>query len=877
MRMKTFPSLKQLTHSARLLALAAATLMASHSAMALDGTWTNLAGGLWDLTTNWSGGIVADGSGFTANFNTLNITATTTVNLNSPHTIGNLTFADTTTSTAGSWILANNGSSLNVLTLAGSSPTVSVAGLGTGATVTISAEIAGTSGLLKNGAGTLVLSGANTYTGTTAISGGNLILSGSLTTSGLLSLTNAATFTYAPSVSGSHTLGGTSVNFGNATITNITSGNTLNLGAITRNTGGALNISSVVGTTTTSNTVANGILGTWVTTGTGTGLTYANGGSGGAITAYTGTAAATAANVTDTTGAVNYDVAAVGALGGGASFNTLRYTGATGTITGAFSANSLMNVGAGAVTYSGAVTIGADKELIIWENNSGSTTISGVISDSGGGASKLIKAGLGAIASASQNVSSPLAGMLTLSNANSYTGGTWISSGALNITNRFALGTGAVNIASGGQLWLQYNSTTNAFSNDVILNGGAAAIFFRSAGLMSGNITLNADSGIANANAGGNYTGTISGNIDLQSYRLSVSSSGVNNGKIFSGVITGNSSSSVSANGGPTTISGDNGATYAGTTFLVGGNLLIGHANALGIGAISFSPGNNQTVTFSGIGSTARTFANRVFMPVGGNTGNSATYAFGGTGDLTFTDATAIDLSTAIRTFQINNVNTRFDAEFSGTTGGITKTGTGTLILNGANSYVGATTVNAGTLLVNGSLAAGSAVTVGASGTLGGTGGTINGATVVNGSLNPGSSPGVLTFGSTLSLAGTANFELNGISRGTQYDGVNVTGSLTNGGVLSLNFGSAFLTGGETFDLFNLSGGESGSFSAVNLIGAYTGSLSNTSGVWTGTVSGLDFTYTQATGDLGVVPEPSTWALLAFSLTTVILFRRRRA
>jgi hypothetical protein len=31
-----------------------------------------------------------------------------------------------------------------------------------------------------------------------------------------------------------------------------------------------------------------------------------------------------------------------------------------------------------------------------------------------------------------------------------------------------------------------------------------------------------------------------------------------------------------------------------------------------------------------------------------------------------------------------------------------------------------------------------------------------------------------------------------------------------------------------------------------------------------------------ATGDLTVVPEPATWGLLAFSLTTVMVLRRRR-
>lgn len=83
-----------------------------------------------------------------------------------------------------------------------------------------------------------------------------------------------------------------------------------------------------------------------------------------------------------------------------------------------------------------------------------------------------------------------------------------------------------------------------------------------------------------------------------------------------------------------------------------------------------------------------------------------------------------------------------------------------------------------------------------------------------------------------------------------------------------------------TFDRFafnTLSGFANGnSYTLMSLTGG--GSWSGFSTL-TGTVGGLDGTISLSGNDLvlSVVPEPSTWALLAGSLTTVMLLRRRRA
>jgi hypothetical protein len=58
--------------------------------MAGNGTWTNLTSdGLWSASGNWASGAIADGSGFNADFSTLNLTGNNTVHLDGPRTINN--------------------------------------------------------------------------------------------------------------------------------------------------------------------------------------------------------------------------------------------------------------------------------------------------------------------------------------------------------------------------------------------------------------------------------------------------------------------------------------------------------------------------------------------------------------------------------------------------------------------------------------------------------------------------------------------------------------------------------------------------------------------------------------------------------------------
>ncbi len=154
--------------------LAAAVFATACSLHAADASWGANANGNWSLGTNWTGGADAIGIDATATFSN-DITADRTVTLDVARTLGNITFGDADTATAGGWTLSGGTLTLDRTT---GVPTITVNALGTGKTATISSVITGSDGLTKDGAGTLVLSGANTYSGGTTVVGGVLVLGG---------------------------------------------------------------------------------------------------------------------------------------------------------------------------------------------------------------------------------------------------------------------------------------------------------------------------------------------------------------------------------------------------------------------------------------------------------------------------------------------------------------------------------------------------------------------------------------------------------------------------------------------------------------------------------------------------------------------------
>ncbi len=184
----------------------------------------------------------------------------------------------------------------------------------------------------------------------------------------------------------------------------------------------------------------------------------------------------------------------------------------------------------------------------------------------------------------------------------------------------------------------------------------------------------------------------------------------------------------------------------------------------------------------------------------------------------------------------------------------------GNLTLTGTHTYTGATTINSGTLLVDGQLAAASNVAVKSGAALGGNG-TVLGPVTVNagGGLNPGDNGsltpgnyGNLTYVGTLSVnslsldpAATTTFSLTNPGN---YSNLSVTGSLAEAGNMVINLSSGFQPG--TYQLITSTGGLSNDFGNVTVAGLYSTALTDSGGVWTGSTSGVNFSFNAITGQL---------------------------
>jgi len=296
------------------------------------------------------------------------------------------------------------------------------------------------------------------------------------------------------------------------------------------------------------------------------------------------------------------------------------------------------------------------------------------------------------------------------------------------------------------------------------------------------------------------------------------------------------------------------------------------------------------TVNLATSGITVGSSTSFVFSAGGviGATYGSGTSTIAGT--VTFTTGGG---AARVNTF---DVGTGATLEISGATNGgntgsnsVNKIGNGTLNLTkstGNAISASAFNVSVGTLLVNNTSGSATGATVPvnvASGaTLGGAG-RITGNTTISGILAPGNSIGTLTVvndvtwngGASPSAATDWKFE---IDAGNTADLLNILDGGTTSEFLK-GTGTAFrfdFQGGTALGTFKLVGWQSTASLGGGALGtSFALSDFSSTGLGNGHIGTFQFTGTQLEF-VTTVPEPATWALLAFSLTTVVVLRRRR-
>jgi autotransporter-associated beta strand protein len=335
----------------------------------------------------------------------------------------------------------------------------------------------------------------------------------------------------------------------------------------------------------------------------------------------------------------------------------------------------------------------------------------------------------------------------------------------------------------------------------------------------------------------------------------------------ISGIISGGSGNSVqSQDNGTLRLSGAN--TYDGLTSVRNGStLIVGNASALGSTTSGTTINNaaNTTLDLNGfnVGNEAITLVGANSRVVNNNTSSAATVAgsitttngqIGGSGNLTASGVIS-----------------------SATASGFTKVGTGTVTLSGNNTYTGTTTVSAGSLIVNGNQSGATGVlTVAANATLGGSG-TIGGPTTISGILAPGNSIGTLTVANdvTWNSGNSWVFELGAVA------GPSIL-SPGSSDLLAITGGNDFLKGGVGPFTFDFAGtGDFGWYKLVDWAGGSTTfDVLDFTGVNLGGVYTSEFAIQDNALYVNVVPEPSTYALLALAaagLGSHVIRRRRRA
>lgn len=374
--------------------------------------------------------------------------------------------------------------------------------------------------------------------------------------------------------------------------------------------------------------------------------------------------------------------------------------------------------------------------------------------------------------------------------------GAGISNNSTNLQT-FVVGSSMVFLnsssASAGSNVVTYNVNGGAISFNDTSTAGTADITNGAIG--GGDIEFNASS-----NAG---TATILNNA-VMNFNDTSSASGSSITNSGTGFVTFNTSSTAG------TAAIDNSAT-----------LIFSNSATAGNATITTENGGTTSFTGTSTGGSARfiTNAGGSFDMSGLTSSGMAAGSIEGAGDYL--------LGAKTLTTGSLNTSTQVDGVISGTGGGLTKVGTGTLTLTGTNTYTGATTISAGTLALSGfgSIADSSLVTVNATLDISAITPAFAAITTLAGSssglVNLGTKGLFITNGSTEFagvIQGTGGLEVGGgtqtltgvntYTNATQID-AGATLALKGSGSIASSLYVAFSGAGATFDMSQSTSGAS--------------------------------------------------------------------
>ncbi|MDJ1159934.1 autotransporter domain-containing protein [Chelatococcus sp. SYSU_G07232] len=426
------------------------------------------------------------------------------------------------------------------------------------------------------------------------------------------------------------------------------------------------------------------------------------------------------------------------------------------------------------------------------------TTFSGPVRDGGGHSLGLIKVGTGA---------------LTLSGNNTYSGGTTITAGTLQIGAGGTSGSILGNVVNNGSLVFNRSddfgySGAISGTGSVTKEGAGVLTFTGDLSPTLSGLTLKA--GVFEAiNASAPRT-----NLRFDGGTLRYRSGGVTTGfSYFSpvGITVADAGGTIELNG-----------MDVGSNWNISGPGALhvrAGSNQLSIGGTDVRTGATivETGTLAARAGNSFSAASAYEVMAGAHLSLAGMWSIGPSDQRigSLSGAGTVDLLSATLTTGNDNRDTTFSGVIQGNSGRLIKTGTGTFTLTGISTYTGPTAVTGGRLVVNGSIAGSSLTTVGAGATLAGSG-TVGGAVTVQsgGTLSAGASPGTLTVGAlTLDAGSTSLFELNAPGRvgggATGNDLVNVIGNLTLGGMLDVRVAAA-----GYYRLFSYGGALAGAFDA---------------------------------------------------------------